>query len=126
MSQLGYGANDTVGSPFQVVNAVANQAITINSNKLTLTNAASVAGVAVTLPLNPPDGAVVEIFSIAGTTTSTVAANTGDTLTASPAGLGALVTFTANTKFRYEYSLTGDIVGVGAAPRNARCWFRTA
>jgi hypothetical protein len=126
MSQVGYGQSDTIGSPFQTVNAVANQAITVTSNKLMLTNAASVAGVAVTLPLNPPDGAVVEIFSIAGTTASSVAANTGDTLTSAPAGLGALVTFTANTKFRYEYSLNGDIVGTGQPARNARCWFRTA
>lgn len=125
MSQVGYGVNDTVGQPFQTINAVANQAITLTANKVILTNAASVAGVAITLPLNPPDGAQVEIFSIAGTTASSVSANTGDTLTSAPAGLAAVTVFTANTKFKYEYSLTGDAVGVGAAPRNARCWFRT-
>lgn len=125
MSQLGYGINDTTGQPFQVVNAVANQAISMTANKLILTNAASVAGVAITLPVNPPDGAVVQLFSIAGTTASTVAAGTGDTLVSAPAGLGAITALTANTTFVLEYTLNGDQVGVGAAPRNARCWIRT-
>lgn len=119
MSQLGYGANDPVGSPFQTIQAVAAQAITALGNKVILNNAASVAGVAITLPLNPPDGCQFQLMSTGGTTASTVAANTGDTL------LGTAVTaFTANTIFEWCYSLNGSVIG-NAAAVNARSWFRT-
>jgi hypothetical protein len=124
MSQLGYGQNDPVGSPFEVIAPVAGQAITAVNNALILTNPASVASVAVTLPLNPPDGCEFTLMSIAGTTTSTVAANTGDTLVSVPAGLGAVTTFTANTTFVWVYSLTGNVLPPAAAPVNARTWIR--
>lgn len=118
MSQLGYGAQDTIGTPFQTIQAIASQAITATSSALVLNNAASVASVAITLPLNPPDGAVFELVSVGGTTSMTVTANTGDLIN------GAAVTaLTANVAVEYRYSLAGSQNG-NAAP-NARTWFRT-
>ena len=119
MSQVGYGASDTLGSPFQTINAVASQAITATSSALVLNNAASVPNVAITLPLNPPDGAVFELVSVGGTSAMTVSANTNDFIN------GAAVTaLTANIAVEYRYSLNGSQAG-NAAPVNARTWFRT-
>jgi hypothetical protein len=120
MSQVGYGSNDVVGAPGNVIQAIASQAITMTSGRLTLNNAASVASLALTLPLNPPDGAVAEIVSLGGATTITVAANTGDAI----AGAAAVTALTASVAVEYAYTLNGSQNG-NAAPVNARTWFRT-
>lgn len=114
MSQIGYGNQDTVGSPFSVIAAVASQAIQAINGRLVLNNGTGVTGVAITLPQSPPDGAVFELMSTVATNTGTIAAGTGDTV-----GGTALTSFTANTTFRWAYSLSGNAAGTGA-----RTWFR--
>lgn len=130
MSQYGYGHSDPTGAPFDLysgaVGVAASANYTIAGSGLVLVPAAAVSIGVITLPLNPPDGAVVEITNSGsgGTITMTTpAANTGDSI------LGATITsLTANLSIKYKYSLNGYVVGnsqvPGAVALNARTWFR--
>lgn len=135
--QVGYGKSDVIApkGPFDLyvgaTQVLTGSAYTMQNSRLILIPAAAVTGVAITLPLNPPDGAEAEISNLSAVTgssvTGTVSANTGDvivngtlapataiTVTASPTAGGATNTI------KYVYSLNGSTVnGV-----NARTWFR--
>jgi hypothetical protein len=138
MSQIGYGANDVVGIPFQfysgAVGVATGSAYAMTGTKLVLLPAGAVTGVTITLPLNPPDGATVEISNVgaaASTVTGTVSAATGDTL--SNLGLTAVTVITpaalatagtASNTIKYSYTLSGYTVPTTGVVLNARTWFR--
>lgn len=121
--QIGYGKGDVLGSPFDYYSGTASiptgATVTMQNNNLVLDPGGAIS-ITVNLPLNPPDGANAEITNrvgAAGTVTTTVAANTGDSL------LGTAATaLTAGTTFKYKYSLNGD------TPRgiNPRTWVRVS
>jgi hypothetical protein len=145
---IGYGKSDVIGSPFDFYTNVALQGVTgglvtgstfqMNNNKIVFHIGATLAAATVTLPQNPPDGAVAEIsnsvntFNItaitvnpatsypgsASTSTSgsTVSDNIIGTALSGGSGLNAGVTL------RYEYTLNGDNTK-GAGPRT---WIRVA
>ena len=131
-TQLGYGKQDIVGSPFDFYTNVAlqgitgtlttGQTLTMNNNKLIVHIGATLAALTVNLPLNPPDGATASVSnSVNGNTITalTVAANTGDVI------IGTAVSSTSTASgvtYRYEYTLNGDVTK-GAGPRT---WIRTA
>ena len=136
--QTGYGHNDVTGTPFDfysgATQVVTGNAYTMQTGGLVLNPAAAVTGIAVTLPLNPPDGATAEISNVgiaASTVTLTVAANTGDLLSAIAATIvltnASETTGNATNTLKYKYSLFGS-AGAGAVPGtptlNARTWFR--
>jgi hypothetical protein len=133
MSQVGYGSNDPVGSPFQYVagaNIVTGFSITMTGSRLVLNPSGTLAVGAVTLPLNPPDGCVAEITTTQQLTSFTVSANTGDAI-----AYGILVAVTeiiptnsatsgiATGTIKYAYSLNGSVAG-NAAAIGARTWVR--
>lgn len=140
--QVGYGHSDVVATPFDfysgAVQVVTGTTYTMQTGGLVLNPAAAVTGIVVNLPLNPPDGAdafISNVGAVGSTVTLTVAANTGDTISATD-GLGAPTVITpaasttagsaANT-LRYKYSLFGSAganAPPGTATLNARTWFR--
>lgn len=126
MSQIGYGSQDVVGEPAQFVVPLTGQTILMTAAKLLINPAGTLATLVVTLPLNPPDGATVEITSTQILTGLTVGASaldlivngvlaavTGMTPVAS-AGAGG-----ATGRIAYRYTLAGGVAGV-----NARTWVR--
>lgn len=123
--QLGYGHSDVVAILFDYYSSVGGGALvtgsTINmqTGKLVFNLSATLATVTVNLPLNPPDGADVEISnSVSGFnfTGATVAANTGDLISGT-----AVSSLNSGITVRYKYSLLGDITK-GVQPRT---WIRT-
>lgn len=143
MSQVGYGHSDPVGMPFDfyagAVGVAAGTNYTMATGGLLLLAAAAVTIGQVTLPLNPPDGAVAEISNVSAATASvitlTVAANSGDSL--NNAALTAVTALTPTAlatggdiaaTVKYKYTLNGFVVGnsqvPGAPVLNARTWFR--
>lgn len=134
--QGGYGKSDVVAAkgPFDLyvgaTQVLTGSVFTMQNDVLVLVPAAAVTGVVVNFPLNPPDGAEIEIVNAgaaASTVTLTPTANTGDVI--STLGLAAATVITpaasgtagsASNSIKYKYSLNGSTVnGV-----NARTWFR--
>jgi|SRR5271165_2823194 len=123
--QLGFGHGDVLALPFDFYSSVGGGALvtasTINmqTGKLVFHLAATLATVTINLPLNPPDGADVEISNSVNTfnfTGCTVTANTGDSI------VGTVVaSLNSGITVRYKYSLLGDITK-GVQPRT---WIRT-
>lgn len=119
--QQGYGHSDLCAEPFDFYVPLTGFTITMQTAKLALNPAGTLATGTVNLPLNPPDGCVAEISSTQTQTALVVNANTGDNIA------GAAVTaLVANTRVAYRYSLYGAIpqnavTGLGA---NARTWVR--
>lgn len=135
--QSGYGKSDVLAplGPFDLyigaTQVLTGSAYTMQNSRLILLPAAAVTGVAITLPLNPPDGAVAEISNLSAVTgssvTGTVSANTGDSIINGTLAPATAITVTASATaggatntIKYVYSLNGSTVnGV-----NARTWFR--
>lgn len=136
MSQVGYGKSDAIGAPFDFyagVNATIPAAVTMQSARLVVAATTSpLAALAITLPLNPPDGCVAEISSTTVITAISVAANTGDSIVAGLLGaLGATFTPVASTgaggataTLRYAYALNGYQAGSNGVIVGARSWTR--
>jgi hypothetical protein len=119
--QVGYGHSDVTGEPFDFYVPLTGFNITMQSAKLALNPAGTLATGTVTLPLNPPDGALVEISSTQTQTAITVNANTGDAI------VGAVTALVANTRVAWRYTLfgtAGNGAPAGAATANARSWIR--
>lgn len=138
MSQLGYGANDVVGVPFQfysgAVGVATGSAYVMAGTKLVLLPAGAVTGVTIQLPASPPDGATVEISNVgaaASTVTATISAATGDTISALGLGTPTVITpaalttaGSASNTLKYSYTLNGFTVPTTGAILNARTWVR--
>lgn len=128
--QTGYGHSDVVGVPFDFYTPLTGAAITMQTGILVLAPAGTIAACAVTLPLNPVDGAVAEISSTTQITALTVSANTGDSILGAAATELTILTATPNGSSRavYRYSLAGanpisQYTGLGT---NSRTWIRVA
>lgn len=120
MSQIGYGAGDPIGYPFDFYVPLTAFTITMQTGILVLNPAGTLATGTVNLPLNPPDGCLAEISSTQTQTAITVAANTSDLIA------GAAVTaLVANTRVGYRYSLNGTKNSTGVVV-NPRTWVRVA
>lgn len=118
MTQIGYGGNDVIAEAFDFAVPLTAFSITMQTGKLVLNPAGTLATGTVTLPLNPPDGAVAEISSTQTQTALTVTANTGDLIA------GAAVTaLVAVTRVSWRYSLNGTKNSSGVTV-NARTWVR--
>lgn len=126
MSQIGYGPTDVIGAPAQYVVPLTGQTVLAQTGNVMINPAGTLATLVVTLPLNPPDGATVEITSTQILTGLTVnasaldvivngvlAAVTGMTPVASGGAGGA------TGRIAYRYTLNGTSTGV-----NARTWVR--
>jgi len=118
--QVGYGHADVVGSAFDFYSApLASQVITMQTGIIVF-DVVNAVSITLTLPLNPPDGAVAEVQSRVGsantlTLTGNLAANTGDSILGT-----ALASLATGVSAKYRYSLNGDILkGV-----NPRTWVR--
>ncbi len=130
--QLGYGHSDSVGIPFDFYVPLTGFAITMQTNLLVLNPAGTLATGAVTLPLNPVDGALAEISTTQILTAFTVAANTGDVIVNGVLGAVTQITPVASTTsgsatatLRYKYTLNGFVTNtLTGAVSNARTWFR--
>jgi hypothetical protein len=119
-----YGHADCWGLPFDFYSSVGGgtlvtgQTIVMQTGKLVFHLAATLAAETVILPLNPPDGADVEISQSVNTfniTGLTVTANTGDVIVGT-----AAASLNSGITVRYKYSLNGDITK-GVLPRT---WVR--
>lgn len=118
MTQIGYGKSDIIAEAFDFAVPLTAFVITMQTGKLVLNPAGTLATGTVNLPLNPPDGAVAEISSTQTQTALTVAANTGDLIA------GAAVTaLVAVTRVAWRYSLNGTQNSTGVTV-NARTWVR--
>lgn len=119
--QTGYGHSDVVGEPFDFFVPLTGFSITMQSAKLVLNPAGTLATGTVVLPVNPPDGCLAEISSTQTQTALTVSASAGDSI------VGAVTALVANTRVAWRYTLFGT-AGAGAAPgattANARSWIR--
>jgi hypothetical protein len=130
--QVGYGHGDSVGVPFDFYVPLTGFAITMQTNLLVLNPAGTLATGAVTLPLNPVDGALAEISTTQILTAFTVAANTGDVIVNGVLGAVTQITPVASTTagsatatLRYRYTLNGFVTNtLTGAVSNARTWFR--
>jgi hypothetical protein len=122
MAQITYGANDVIAAPCQFysgANVVTGFNIVMTGGDLVLAPSGTLATGTVTLPLNPPEGARVEISSTQTQTAITINANTGDSI------LGTAVTaLVANTRVAYKYQLAGSQANPNAVVLNARTWVR--
>ena len=119
--QTGYGHSDIVAEPFDFYVPLTGFTITMQTAKLVLNPAGTLATGTVNLPLNPPDGTLAEISSTQTQTALTLNANTGDSI------VGAVSALVANTRVAYRYTLFGTAganAPVGAATANARTWIR--
>jgi hypothetical protein len=131
--QQGYGHSDVCAEPFDFYVPLTGFSITMQTAKLVLNPAGTLATGTVTLPLNPPDGAVAEISSTQIISALTVSANTGDLIVN---GVLAAVTAltpaasatagSASATIKYKYALFGATpytvsTGTGANPRT---WIR--
>lgn len=119
--QQGYGHNDLLAEPFDFYVPLTAFAITMQTAKLVLNPAGTLATGTVTLPLNPPDGCLLEISSTQTQTALTMTANTGDSI------VGAVTALVANTRVAYRYTLFGSAganAPAGTATVNARTWVR--
>lgn len=151
-TQLGYGVNDTVGSPALVlattVGVVTGTTIQMTGGGLILNAGSTVAALTVTLPQNAVDGAVAEITSTGTITSFTVNAATSYSpqgLAANQSGtvsdviaagvLGTLTALTpaaattaggATATVRFKYSLNGYTNPATGVVSNARTWFRVS
>ncbi len=139
--QVGYGHSDIAGSPFDFYSGATQLptgvTITMQTGVLVM-NPAGAINATITLPLNPPDGAVAEISNVAAAasviTLTALNANTGDTISSlgltTPTAItpAALATAgSASNTIKYKYSLFGSAgngAPQGAATLNARTWFR--
>jgi hypothetical protein len=131
--QQGYGHSDLCAEPFDFYVPLTGFSITMQTAKLVLNPAGTLATGAVTLPLNPPDGCIAEISSTQIVTALTVAANTGDLIVsgvlAAVTGLTPVASAaagSASATIKYRYTLFGSIpqntvTGVGSNPRT---WVR--
>lgn len=120
--QQGYGHSDLCAEPFDYAVPLTAFAITMQTAKLVLNPAGTLATGAVTLPLNPPDGCLAEISSTQTQTAVTVTANTGDLIAGT-----AVTALVANTRVAWRYTLfgtAGNGAPLGAATANARTWVR--
>lgn len=136
--QTGYGHGDVVGVPFDFYSSAAalptGVAIQMQSGVLLLVPAAAITGVAITLPLNPGDGAIAEITNagaVGSTVTGTVSANTGDTILNGGLGAPTVITPAAATTagsaaptLRYRYTLNGYLPNPNGVAINPRTWVR--
>jgi len=118
MTQIGYGGSDVVAEAFDFYVPLTGFTITMQTGKLVLNPAGTLATGTVNLPLNPPDGAIAEISSTQTQTALTVAANTSDSLVG-----GTVSALVANTRVAWRYSLNGTKNSTGAVV-NARSWVR--
>ncbi|MGH9917512.1 MAG: hypothetical protein ACRD6W_01365 [Nitrososphaerales archaeon] len=116
--QTWYGHGDVVGVPFDFYIPLTGFAITMQTGILVLNPAGTLATGAVTLPLNPVDGAYGEISSTQTQTALTVSANTGDSIVGT-----AVTALVADTRVAYRYTLNGFQPASGAAV-NPRSWVR--
>lgn len=119
--QQGYGHGDLCAEPFDFYVPLTGFTITMQTAKLVLNPAGTLATGTVNLPLNPPDGCLAEISSTQTQTALTVAANTGDLI------VGAVTALVANTRVAWRYTLFGSAgpgAPQGAATANARTWVR--
>jgi hypothetical protein len=128
-----YGHSDCWGIPFDLysgaVSLVSGATINMQTGILVLNPAASLTGIVINLPLNPPDGAMGEIYNCAATGITiaiTVNANTGDSFApgnTAPTSLAAITAAGSSANgVRYKYSLNGVQLGnTFVAPRS---WFR--
>ncbi len=126
MTQIGYGKGDVIASGFDFAVPLTGFTLTMQTGTLVLNPAGTLATGTVTLPLNPPDGAVAEISSTQTITALTVNANTGDSLVGT-----AITTVTvlaagapgANGRLVLRYSLVGTTNSAGVTV-NTRSWVR--
>jgi hypothetical protein len=119
--QVGYGHGDVVAEPFDFYVPLTGFSITMQTAKLVLNPAGTLATGTVNLPLNPPDGTLAEISSTQTQTALTLNANTGDSI------VGAVSALVANTRVAYRYTLFGTAganAPLGATTANARTWIR--
>jgi hypothetical protein len=124
--QVGYGHSDSVGLPFDFygTSTVAGTIVNMQTAKLVFDLGGAVTFTnTITFPLNPSDGADLEISNMVGSggtltlAGTAVTANTGDSILGT-----APTTVAAGVTLRYRYSLAGDILK-GFAPRT---WIRIA
>lgn len=132
--QQGYGHSDLLAEPFDYYAPLTGAAITMQTAKLVMTPAATIAAATVTLPLNPPDGCQAEISSNQQITSLTVSANTGDAIVNGvlaavteiiPAASGTAGSAASTIKYKYTLFGTAGANSVpGTATTNARTWVR--
>jgi hypothetical protein len=131
--QVGYGHSDVVAEPFDYNAPLTGATVNMQTAKLALVPAGTIATLTVNLPLNPPDGALAEISSTQVVTAITVAANTGDVILNGVLGAASTITPTAQTGgsaiavLKYRYTLFGSAganAPPGTATSNARTWIR--
>lgn len=126
MSQVGYGPNDAVATPFDFwgqLSGVSSVTYTPVTNLLYIAANGTLPSVYVDLPLNPEDGAEITIVSNHIVTALVVTAgSTADTILDSPTSLAAY------TPVKLKYSLYGEVgtfnTLVGTVGTNARTWVR--
>lgn len=134
--QVGYGHSDVAGEPFDYVVPLTGAAIQMQTAKLVINPAGTLATGTITLPLNPPDGCLAEISTTQVLTTAgwSVAANTGDVIVNGVLGavtginvttLATAGNATATVKYRYTlFGTAGNGAPAGAPTAGARTWVR--
>lgn len=149
-TQLGYGVNDTVGSPAlylaTAAGVVTGSTINMVGTDLLLNAGVTTAALTIVLPQNPVDGAVATISSTGTITALTVSAATSYAPTGlpvnqsgtvsdviAPGTLGTLTTLvpvaatttgsSVNT-VKFKYTLNGYINFQTGVVTNARTWVR--
>src|ERR1700744_4050123 len=146
-TQVGYGKYDIVGSPIDFITNGPFQGSTgglvtgltyqMNNNKLVVYASATLAALAVVLPMNAPDGAEAQIVNAVGSGTITALTVTVPTnyagssstqtqnQTVSDNLIGTAVTSASTASgvaYKWIYSLNGDVTK-GVGPRS---WIRVA
>lgn len=125
MSQVGYGPNDSVATPFDFwgqLSGVSSVTYTPVTNLLYIAANGTLPSVYVDLPVNAEDGAELTIVSNHIVTALVVVAGAGDTVLDTPTSLAAY------TPVKLKYSLYGEVgtfnTLVGTVGTNARTWVR--
>lgn len=132
--QVGYGHSDVLAEPFDYAAPLTTNVITMQTAKLVVNPAGTIAALTVNFPLNPPDGTVVEISTTQIITALTLVPGTGDVIVNGV--LGAVTGITpvatvgagsATNTIKYKYTLFGTAganAPVGAVTANARTYIR--
>jgi hypothetical protein len=115
MSQVGYGPQDPIASPFDKAIPLTGATVTPLSSLAVINPAGTLAALTVQFPLNPAEGQRLAIVSTAAVTALTLTAGTNDTIN------GAASALAVNVGIEYAYTLSGI---VNAAGVNARTWFK--
>lgn len=119
MSQVGYGSQDAISQPFDLVVPLTGFNLSPLTNSLILRPAGTLATGTVNLPANANEGQSLKVVSNQTQTAITFVAATGDTIADS---ITALV---ANTPVEYRYSKAGVLNSSGVLVL-AKTWVRVA